>query len=184
MILLFLILYTIIVSGFQPLKKNDTKDKEESTKEITIQTPLVANSSYIAGTFRTAPDRLTGKSVSFVVGGDLGGQNYCRRIGTGGIQDYPIFSIMQSLSPDFLYLTEIRFMEIYACSANGPSNVTGWTNIEGNFPSVIDNKVNWSNQTQYKIFTTNTGSIIEQILIYKVFCAIHQCILRQTTMKW
>jgi alkaline phosphatase D len=136
--------YRIWFSSF----KNDTKDKEESTKEITIQTPLVANSFYIAGTFRTAPDRLTGKSVSFVVGGDLGGQNYCRRIGTGGVQDYPIFSIMQSLSPDFFIFNGDQIYGDYACSANGPSNVTGWTNIEGNFPSVIDNKVNWSNQTQ------------------------------------
>jgi alkaline phosphatase D len=123
---------------------NDNKNKEESI----IKTPPVGNSSYMTGTFRTAPDRLTGKSISFVVGGDLGGQNYCRRVGAGGIQDYPIFSIMQSLSPDFFIFNGDQIYGDIACSANGPSNVTGWTNIEGNFPSVTDIKVKWTNQTQ------------------------------------
>jgi len=100
------------------------------------------------GSFRTAPDHLTSKPVSFVVGGDLGGQNYCRRNGTGGIQGYPIFSIMQSLSPDFFIFNGDQIYVDNACSVNGPSNVTRWINIEGNFLSVTDNKVNWNNQTQ------------------------------------
>ncbi|HVI20815.1 MAG TPA: alkaline phosphatase D family protein, partial [Bacillus sp. (in: firmicutes)] len=100
------------------------------------------------GNFRTAPDHLTSKPVSFVVGGDLGGQNYCRRDGTGGIQGYPIFSIIQSLSPDFFIFNGDQIYGDNACSINGPSNVIGWTNIEGNFPSVTDNKVNWNNHTQ------------------------------------
>ena len=100
------------------------------------------------GSFRTAPDHLTSEPVSFVVGGDLGGQNYCRRDGTGGIQGYPIFSIMQSLSPDFFIFNGDQIYGDNACSINGPSNVTGWSNIVGNFPSVIDNKVSWNNQTQ------------------------------------
>ena len=100
------------------------------------------------GSFRTAPDNLTSEPVSFVVGGDLGGQNYCRRDGTGGIRGYPIFSIMQSLSPDFFIFNGDQIYGDNACSAKGPSNVTGWTNIEGNFRSVTDNKVNWTNQTQ------------------------------------
>jgi len=102
----------------------------------------------VIGSFRTAPDHLTSKPISFVVGGDLGGQNYCRRDGTGGIQGYPIFSIMQSLSPDFFIFNGDQIYGDNACSINGPSNVTGWSNIVGNFPSVIDNKVNWNNQTQ------------------------------------
>jgi alkaline phosphatase D len=106
------------------------------------------------GSFRTAPDHLTSsisstnRTISFVIGGDLGGQNYCRRDGIGGIQGYPIFSIMQSLSPDFFIFNGDQIYGDNACSVNGPSNVTGWTNIEGNFPSVTDNKVNWNNQTQ------------------------------------
>lgn len=111
----------------------------------------LARSDSMIGSFRTAPDHLissssTNRTISFVVGGDLGGQNYCRR--TGGIQGYPIFSIMQSLSPDFFIFNGDQIYGDNACSANGPSNVTGWTNIEGNFPSITDNKVNWTNQTQ------------------------------------
>jgi alkaline phosphatase D len=104
-----------------------------------------AISNSIIGSFRTAPDHLTSKSVSFVVGGDLGGQNYCRRVGGIG---YPIFSIMQSLSPDFFIFNGDQIYGDNACSTNGPSNVTGWTNMEGNFPGVTDSKVNWTNQTQ------------------------------------
>jgi len=100
------------------------------------------------GSFKTAPNHLTIEPVSFVVGGDLGGQNYCRRDGTGGIQGYPIFSIMQSLSPDFFIFNGDQIYGDNACSVNGPSNATGWTNIEGNFPSITDNKINWNNQTQ------------------------------------
>ena len=109
---------------------------------------LSTRPDYMIGSLRTAPDYLTSKPVSFVVGGDLGGQNYCRRDGTSGIQGYSIFSIMQSLSPDFFIFNGDQIYGDNACSINGPSNVTGWTNIEGNFPSVTDNKVNWNNQTQ------------------------------------
>ena len=73
--------------------------------------PATANSSSIIGTFRTAPDHHLftsssgggNRSISFVVGGDLGGQSYCRRVGGGGVVvvvGYPIFSIMRALSPD------------------------------------------------------------------------------------
>ncbi|HEY7081367.1 MAG TPA: PhoD-like phosphatase N-terminal domain-containing protein, partial [Nitrososphaeraceae archaeon] len=67
------------------------------------------------GSFRTAPDHLTSKPVSFIVGGDLGGQNYCRRDGTGGIQGYSIFSIMQSLSPDFFIFNGDQIYGDNAC---------------------------------------------------------------------
>jgi alkaline phosphatase D len=120
---------------------------DDNAKE-SLSTPSPTRSDFMIGSFRTAPDRLTGKSVGFVIGGDLGGQNYCRRVGIGGIEGYPIFSIMQSLSPDFFIFNGDQIYGDIACSANGPSNVTGWTNIEGNFPSVTDTKVNWTNQNQ------------------------------------
>jgi phosphodiesterase/alkaline phosphatase D-like protein len=103
----------------------------------------------MTGTFRTAPDHhlTSSKPFSFVVGGDLGGQNYCRRVG-GVVVGYPIFSIMRALSPAFFVFNGDQIYGDNTCSAKGPSNVTGWTNTEGNFPSVTDNKVNWTNQTQ------------------------------------
>jgi alkaline phosphatase D len=113
---------------------------------------LLPTSDSMIGSFRTAPssgaDSTNNRTISFVVGADLGGQNYCRRDGTGGIQGYPIFSIMQSLSPDFFIFNGDQIYGDNACTANGPANVTAWKNVEGNFPSVTDNKVNWNNQTQ------------------------------------
>jgi alkaline phosphatase D len=114
------------------------------------------SSDTMIGSFRTAPAYMTSSSgggtnnrtISFVVGGDLGGQNYCRRDGTDGIQGYPIFSIMQSLSPDFFIFNGDQIYGDNACSANGPSNVSGWKNVQGNFLSATDKKVNWNNQTQ------------------------------------
>ena len=59
------------------------------------------------GLFHTAPDALHQKeAISFVVGGDLGGQNYCKRVDLG----YPMFSVIKALSPDFFILTGTRFM--------------------------------------------------------------------------
>ena len=111
------------------------------------ESAMVSNPIY--GTFRTAPDTLTSKQIiSFVVGGDLGGQSYCRRVGAGGALGYPIFSVMQALSPDFFVFNGDQIYGDNACTANGPANVTGWHNIPGNFSSVTDNKINWTNQTQ------------------------------------
>jgi alkaline phosphatase D len=129
-------------------------NNNSTNQPMTTLTPAVAaaanSSSSIIGTFRTAPNLLTSSSrpISFVIGGDVGGQNYCRRVDGGIIVGYPIFSIMQALSPDFFIFNGDQIYADNECSTNGPSNVTGWTNIPGNFPSVIDNKVDWTNQTQ------------------------------------
>jgi alkaline phosphatase D len=130
---------------------NSNKNKTmTTTPAVVVAADANSSSSSIIGTFRTAPDHLTSSNsrpISFVIGGDLAGQNYCRRVG-GGIVGYPIFSIMQALSPDFFVFNGDQIYGDNECSANGPSNVTGWTNIPGNFPSVTDTKVNWTNQTQ------------------------------------
>lgn len=125
-----------------------TSSGNNSNKESSLTS--TTRSDCMIGSFRTAPNHLTSTSsnsnrpISFVIGGDLGGQSYCRRIGIG----YPIFSIMQALSPDFFIFDGDQIYGDSACFANGPSNVTGWRNIEGNFLSATDNRVNWSNQTQ------------------------------------
>ena len=116
---------------------------DNKSKESSAAASGLANS--ITGTFKTSPNQLTSRPVSFVVGGDLGGQNYCRRAGGEG---YPIFSVMQALSPDFFVFNGDQIYGDNACSAKGPSNVTGWHNVPGNFSSVLDNKINWTNQTQ------------------------------------
>lgn len=60
-----------------------------NNKTSTTTTPVVATvNSSMTGTFRTAPNHhLTSRrgggnrTISFVVGGNLGSQNYCRRFG-------------------------------------------------------------------------------------------------------
>jgi alkaline phosphatase D len=134
-----------------------------------------ATSSPTAGVFRTAPSPADSKSFSFVVGGDLGGQQYCRR--TGDI-NYPIFKAMASLSPDFFIFNGDQIYADNDCPASGPQNVTGWHNIPGNFPKVNAPSVNWTNYTQvhdvylkhwqynradpnFQSFLRNTSSILK-----------------------
>ena len=133
---------------------SDYVNTANSSKGSSLLSPT---SDSMIGSFRTAPSLMTSNSnsgstnnrtISFVIGGDLGGQNYCRRDGKGGIQGYPIFSIMQSLSPDFFIFNGDQIYGDNACTINGPANVTGWKNIEGNFLSASDKKVSWTNQTQ------------------------------------
>lgn len=102
------------------------------------------NTSYpsITGQFQTAPDSKYQKDViSFIVGGDLGGQKYCQRIGLG----YPIFSVMRNLSPDFFIFNGDQICADSDCPAKGHANVTECQNISGNFSSISDKNTNWSN---------------------------------------
>ena len=101
----------------------------------------------IKGLFRTAPDSTHQKNIiSFVVGGDLGGQKYCERFGLG----YPIFSVIRDLSPDFFIFNGDQIYADGDCSAKGPVNVTGWHNIPGNFSGVSAKNVNWTDRNQVR----------------------------------
>jgi alkaline phosphatase D len=103
------------------------------------------SSSSITGTFRTSPENSTSKTVRFVIGGDLGGHRYCRRVDLG----YPIFSIIKALSPDFFIFNGDQIYGDDVCPAHqGPEDVVGWYNIQGNFPSITDENVNWSDLSQ------------------------------------
>jgi len=109
-------------------------------------TSIVSPYSLI-GSFRTAPDSNTTKAlVSFVVGGDLGGQEYCRRAELS--RGYPIFGVIKALSPDFFIFNGDQIYADNTCTAGGPVNVTGWHNVLGNYSSVADDKVNWNDQNQ------------------------------------
>jgi alkaline phosphatase D len=90
------------------------------------------------GTFTTAPAPDAARAVSFVVGGDLGGQRYCRRAGVG----YAIFSAMAGLAPDFFVANGDMIYADGDCPAAGPD---GWSNIPGDFLSVADPSVDWTN---------------------------------------
>lgn len=107
---------------------------------------LGSASNSVIGAFITAPQKSASKEiVSFIISGDLGGQRYCKRINAG----YPIFSIMKALSPDFFIFNGDQIYADDVCPANqGPDDVVGWHNVQGDFPSVIDKNVNWDNFSQ------------------------------------
>ncbi|MFB5600735.1 MAG: alkaline phosphatase D family protein [Nitrososphaeraceae archaeon] len=99
-------------------------------------------SSPIMGRFTTAPSpSISGNSISFIVGGDIGGQTFCREVNNG----YSIFEKMTELSPKF-YIQNGDM--IYADAICPKDRQYGGENIPGNFPSISDPKVNWNNVTQ------------------------------------
>src|SRR5262249_59830762 len=79
------------------------------------------------GQFRTAPAPDDDAPVSFLLGGDTGGQGYCRRVGTG----YLIYSSMQALDADFYIQNGDGVYVDYACPQSSPE--PGWQNIPGDF---------------------------------------------------
>jgi alkaline phosphatase D len=110
------------------------------------------------GTFRTAPSSNmtinSSSSINFIWGADLGGQSYCRNANEGG---YSIFKSMQSLNPDFFIANGDMIYADGACPSQGPiffnntskQNIT-WTNIPGNFRSLVDPSVDWNNVTEIR----------------------------------
>jgi len=51
---------------------------------------------------------------------------------------------MKALSPDFFIFNGDQIYADGECVAKGPGDVTGWHNIPGNFSSISDKNVNWS----------------------------------------
>ncbi len=94
------------------------------------------------GRFRTAPDPETSRDVSFVVGGDVGGQRYCRRPDRG----YDIFDRMAALEPDFFVANGDMIYADGDCPAEGPDGPGGWENVPGDFPSIASPTVDWTNR--------------------------------------
>ncbi len=123
-----------------------TEQDQDNKNNYNSKGSIVSDSSSsMIGTFRTAPEHSTSKTVRFIIGGDLGGHRYCRRVDLG----YPIFSIMKALSPDFFIFNGDQIYGDDICPAlQGPEDVIGWYNIQGNFPSVTDENVNWTNISQ------------------------------------
>jgi len=89
------------------------------------------------GQFRTAPAPDDDAPVSFLLGGDTGGQGYCRRVGTG----YLIYSSMRALDADFYIQNGDGVYVDYACPESGPE--PGWQNIPGDFLRLADPAFDW-----------------------------------------
>jgi alkaline phosphatase D len=107
------------------------------------------------GTFRTAlSPNMMSNTISFIWGGDVGGQNFCRNADEGG---YSIFKSMQSLNPDFFIANGDMIYADGACPSEGPTFLNNtnnqtitWTNIPGDFKSLADPSVDWSNITEVR----------------------------------
>ncbi len=90
-----------------------------------------------SGLFRTAPAHSKNRGVTMVVGGDLGGQGFCRVPGSG----YRVFKAMASMKPDvFLANGDL----IYADGTCPPEAPDGDPNIVGEFPGVADPALSWT----------------------------------------
>jgi alkaline phosphatase D len=111
------------------------------------------NSSVVSqvhfGKFMTAPLPNTEESISFAIGGDLGGQEFCRKDGIG----YHIFSVIKGFEPDFFVANGDLIYADDTCSEGGPKDVQGWKNIPMTSPSILDYSVNWDNMSEvYSIY--------------------------------
>ncbi len=93
------------------------------------------------GSFTTAPAAADARPVRFIVGGDVGGQGYCRHIARG----YDIFRAMAELEPDFFVANGDMIYADDPCPAVGPG---GWPNVPGDFPAVDSPSVDWSDRDQ------------------------------------
>jgi phosphodiesterase/alkaline phosphatase D-like protein len=94
------------------------------------------------GTFRTPPSEGARTPVSFIWGGDLGGQRHCRRVDGG----YRIFEPMLAFAPDFFVANGDMIYADNDCPAQGPE--PGWTNVPGDFPAVSDPAVDWTDRAR------------------------------------
>jgi alkaline phosphatase D len=94
----------------------------------------------VSGTFKTAPAVSDSDALSFVIAADVGGQRYCRNAAAGG---YAIFGAMQRLAPDFAIVNGDAIYGDGDCPVAGGE--PGWINIPGDFPSIADPAVDWTN---------------------------------------
>ncbi len=108
------------------------------------------SSESVQGSFKTAPAADQESSISFVLLGDIAGQQFCRHVDGG----YPIIAAMHELKPDFGVGNGDM---IYA---DGDCPITpnidwspydnlftpegDWENVEGDFPNVASEDVDWT----------------------------------------
>ena len=95
-----------------------------------------AASAAQTGSFRTPPAAgQKPRTLTLVVGADLGGQSRCRNVAEGG---YRIFEQIARVRPDGLIANGDLIYADGTCPAAGPA----WTNVPGDFPSDLD--VDWT----------------------------------------
>ena len=115
-----------------------TGDDEEAT---------AAPQDAVVGTFRTAPEVGASRPIRFVVGGDLAGQQFCRRPEVG----YRIFQRMEALDPDFFVANGDLIYADGACPLDGPATgFASWENVPGDFPSIANPALDWTDTAAVK----------------------------------
>jgi alkaline phosphatase D len=108
-----------------------------AAKRYWFRATAVATGRRVTATFRTAPRPATRAPVRLVVGGDVGGQRFCRNAAEGG---YRIFATIDRLRPNvFVANGDLVYLDGDCPAAARPE----WPNIEGGFPNVLD--VDWTN---------------------------------------
>lgn len=106
------------------------------------------------GKFKTAPSINDEESISFAVGGDVGGQGYCKKPDIG----YYLFSVIKGYEPDFFVASGDMIYADDTCPESGPTNIKGWKNIPGLFPSILDYTVDWKNVSEvYSVYKGHWG---------------------------
>lgn len=108
-----------------------------------------SSSNSMIGKFKTAPDAGQMDNIHFTMAGDLGGSTLCRQEGIG----YPIFSIMNNISPDFFIFNGDQIYADNECPLIPKfpfpvKNYPFWKNIKGDFKSIMDKEINWENINQ------------------------------------
>ena len=110
--------------------------------------PRPDESKLVVGSFRTAPAATTRRAVSFVFGGDVGGQGFCRQADQG----YAIFEKMLALQPDFFVANGDMIYADNACPAKRSlePGEKEWHNVPGDFPPITAPSVDWENLDQLR----------------------------------
>jgi alkaline phosphatase D len=93
-------------------------------------------SAQVDGHCVTAPAADVPAPVRFHIGGDVGGQGWCRHPEEG----YRIFHSMALRQPAFFIANGDLIYADGICPAHGPE---GWRNVPGDFPAISDPAVDW-----------------------------------------
>ena len=133
---------TITVENLPPLTRLDYNvvavpagENEEAPWDFHAAPPT--GSLTAIGHFSTAPRPSDSNGVSMLIGGDLGGQGWCRPPEEG----YRIFKAMSALQPDLFVANGDMIYADGECPDVAPD---GRDNVRGEFLSVTDDRVDWT----------------------------------------